>query len=219
MNQKEQLKVLIDIPNGQLRSRLSTALQCDPGMTVLAAGEDDRSGNEAGLEDVVLLSMSSYTTALPYSVAEEREKRGDPTVILVYKLDLLLELSAAMKLVDGWIPYDRLMPVAVDLVRLARHQYAVLPPDLDLEAGLDALRRQRFKRLPAHVKNVLGVLAEGAVNREIARQTGMAVGKVNAALRIAFRKLCFRNRLEAAVFIWRLKNKPDWPGSDPETVE
>ena len=69
--------------------------------------------------------------------------------------------------------------------------------------------REPTPPLTLREREVVGLVAEGLSNAEIAEQLGVTPGTVSGHLRTIMRKLGARNRVQVAV--WEVRQGLDWP--------
>ena len=124
-------------------------------------------------------------------------------VIIALTSDRLLKAANSLLLADAWLLTDLMLEQIDMLVGLSSYGYTILPSGVGSDFGLDGLRRQLLPRLDPAERSVLEQLGIGHSNLGISKRLGFSETRTKAIVRNILRKLHFRNRTHAAVFMAR----------------
>lgn len=110
-------------------------------------------------------------------------------------------LDEAAYLVNGMLFPDLNLDRLGAIVEIARFGYLLLPAAIGgAHLSPSASRAGRCHGITALERRVLGALAEGSTNREIARQLALSDSAVKRVIREALRKLRLDNRIQGAIY-------------------
>ncbi len=204
-------RILLAVP-GQLRRAAIRAALCDSGFAVAAEGNSvqqalDAVGGRAE-QDLLLFEHDPSRTDLR-SLAQFKEARPTAGVIMLadrISQDQFLELLDAG--VDGFVDRRGSLRSLVSYVDLVLHGERAIQPSLigAPDASPDASPRQAILLSPSapQLSNrehaVVGLLATGLTDKEIARRLDIVHGTVRNYVRSAQRKLSLGNRTQVAVW-------------------
>jgi len=124
-------------------------------------------------------------------------------VIVALTSDQLLKAANTLLLADAWLLTDLMLEQIGMLVGLSSYGYTILPAGVGSDFGLDGLRLQLMHRLDPEERLVLEQLGVGHSNLGISKRLDFSVTRTKAIVRSILRKLHFRNRTHAAVFMAR----------------
>ncbi len=200
-------RILLAVP-GQLRRAAIRAALCDSGFAVAAEGNSvqqalDAVGGRAE-QDLLLFEHDPSRTDLR-SLAQFKEARPTAGVIMLadrISQDQFLELLDAG--VDGFVDRRGSLRSLVSYVDLVLHGERAIQPSLI--GAPDASPRQAILLSPSapQLSNrehaVVGLLATGLTDKEIARRLDIVHGTVRNYVRSAQRKLSLANRTQVAVW-------------------
>lgn len=207
----EPIRVLLVDDHPLFRAGVCQRLrEQDPSVEIVGEAESSRQAQEMVARlapDVVLMDIAlAGENGIEATRAVKRTAPGTAVIILsVYDdeqyIEAAVEAGAAgylLKTVQG--------PELADAVRNAHEGDAVLSPEVAgkvfrrlLRRPVSAHRPDRWQRLSQRETEVLGQVAGGASNREIARQMGLSVRTVHAHMRSIFAKLQVGSRTEAVM--------------------
>ena len=209
------IEILVVDDHGLVREGFRTLFDSVDGMRVVG---DARTADEAlalvrSLDpDVVVLDVrlpdrDGYTIC-----GEIRELAPDTRIVMCSGLaDGSALVEAAKAGADGFISKEADNAEVVDAVRRVSQGAAVLGA-ASAEAIFGHLRRQgpgvsKLSTLSAREREVLGLLAEGLTNREIAARLFISEKTVRNHVSGVLHKLDFRHRTEAALFAAPLRGE------------
>lgn len=137
---------------------------------------------------------------------------GLPVVVVSGSEDLQVMRRAIDYGASGFIPKSAPLPEIINAVRAVLDGDVWLPPGVgeklerlqgessDFSERLAALTPQQFR--------VLGMLAEGLLNKQIAYELDVSEATVKAHITAVFRKLGVRNRTQAVIAIQQMEIDP-----------
>jgi DNA-binding NarL/FixJ family response regulator len=182
----------------------------DPSVEIVGEAESSRQAQEMVARlapDVVLMDIAlAGENGIEATRAVKRTAPGTAVIILsVYDdqqyIEAAVEAGAAgylLKTVQG--------PELAAAVRRAHEGDAVFSPEVTervlrrlLRRPASAHRPDRWQRLSQRETEVLGLVAGGASNKEIATHMGLSARTVHAHMRNIFAKLQVRSRTEAVM--------------------
>jgi DNA-binding NarL/FixJ family response regulator len=178
----------------------------DPSVEIVGEAESSRQAQEMVARlapDVVLMDIAlAGENGIEATRAVKRTAPGTAVIILsVYDdqqyIEAAVEAGAAgylLKTVQG--------PELAAAVRRAHEGDAVFSPEVTervLRPPASAHRPDRWQRLSQRETEVLGLVAGGASNKEIATHMGLSARTVHAHMRNIFAKLQVRSRTEAVM--------------------
>ena len=210
-----EIAILIVDDHGLVREGLRTLLESQDGLHVVG---DARTADE-GLTlarqlhpDVVVLDVRLPDRDGFEICGEIRELSPDSRILMFSGLAEGTALIEAAKAgADGFVSKEADNAEIVDAVRRVAGGAAVLGAT-SAQALFRQLRRQgpgvsKLSVLSAREREVLGLLAEGLTNREIAERLFISEKTVRNHVSGVLRKLDFRHRTEAALFAAPLRGE------------
>ena len=209
------VEVLIVDDHGLVREGLRTLLESQDGLRVVG---DAKTADEAlALARRLLPDVLVLDVRLPdrdgFEICGEIRALSPNTRILMCSglSDGSSLVEAAKAGADGFVSKEAPNAEIVDSVRRVAEGAAVLG-DTSAEAMFRHLRDQgpvasKLSVLSDREREVLGLLAEGLTNREIAARLFISEKTVRNHVSGVLRKLDFRHRTEAALFAAPLRNE------------
>jgi DNA-binding NarL/FixJ family response regulator len=204
--------VLID-DNRLLREGIAAMIHAQPGFRVLAASADVDEALQKVRDakpDVVLLDFGledhdslSLTATVHAEVPEAR-------VIVMGLLAVQDDVADYVKAgASGFVMKDASFEDFFATIRAVAAGAEVLPPALTNSLFAQIARNAdrvppaqvlETVRLTTREREVVGLLAEGLSNKEIAKRLGIAIHTVKSHVHNVLEKLALRSRLEVAAF-------------------
>lgn len=152
-------------------------------------------------EGAVLIASSSRVATEPWSnaIAQCRRTGRLPTVFLT-RSDQMIEIAPYADLIDNLI-FLELPPRRLGrALTMALDGFVTLPGRTRATLAVDAVRQERLHRLDDLEQEVIGLIAQGMTNEQIARRLEMGEPQVKRTVKRILDHLGLRNRTEAAVF-------------------
>jgi DNA-binding NarL/FixJ family response regulator len=200
----ERIRVLIADDHPVVREGLTFLLGAQEDIEVVAAAAD---GEECVREaralrpDVLVVDLRMPNKNGLAAIREILSEQPDARVIVLTGFEDEQEVHAALCAgAVGFLLKGASTHQLLDAIRSVYHGASVLEPAL-AEKMLGANGQGRLvEPLSPRERDVLGLIAQGRQNKEIARQLGIAEQTVLTHVRSIFRKLRLGNRTEAALY-------------------
>lgn len=212
------IRVLVADDDPVLRAGLETILTSDEQVVVVAHAADGRRAVELTDQhrpDVVLMDIRMPGVDGLTAVEEIRRRRPDQRVVVLTTFGETDYVHRAVALgVNGFLlkagdPHDLLRGLHAVVAGGACLAPSVAAMVMDearsptsAPAAASAARRA-VGDLPPREREVLGLVARGLSNAEIARELHLSEATVKGYLTTAFDRLGVRNRVEAALLAWQ----------------
>jgi DNA-binding NarL/FixJ family response regulator len=202
-----------------LRSRLDT----EDDLSVIGearTGPEAISAVERAAADVAIVDMDLPVSDGPRTTALIRERTPRCVVLAVGSTTDPRRLLDALEAgASGYLTKEAPLAELINATRRVRQGQTVVPPTMlgPLLAMLFERKRERDRaferivRLTPREREVLGLLAEGADNDEIARVLVISPQTARTHIQNVLGKLSVHSRLEAAAFVARNRLLPDLP--------
>ena len=123
------------------------------------------------------------------------------SVIIALSSLHLLEASDVLPLGDAWLFTDYAFDHLPEVITLSQAGYTVLPTHWGMTHNLGFIRNRIFDLLSSNERQVLAMLSGGLTNAKAATRLGISEAQVKVIVRAIMRKMHFRNRTEAAIFM------------------
>jgi len=213
------IKVAVVDAQPLYREGLAHAL-AGSGLVLVAEGataDDTREAVEKSKPDILLLDIRVPGDALG---AAENILRQRPSlkVVILTACDDEVEVTDALRLgVHGYILKDVSGPELISAIETIHRGEPYITPALASRLLMRGRGRPQTAAgngavdLTARDKELLGYLAKGLTNQEIARSLGMNVRTVKHYLTQVFRKMRVRNRVEAILEAQKMRLELDSP--------
>lgn len=157
---------------------------------------------QAGRRDgAVLIASASRVANEPWSnaIAQCRRSGNLPTVFLT-RADQMIEIAPYADLIDNLIFLELQSRRLGKALTMALDGFVTLPGRTRATLAVDSVRQERLHRLDDMEQDVIGLIAEGMTNEQIARRLNMGEPQVKRTVKRILDHLGLRNRTEAAVF-------------------
>jgi len=222
MSTKPSIRVLLVDDHPFFRKGIASLLSSEPGFEVLGEASDGQEAIEKArdlMPDVILMDISMpgvngleatqrikqeipYVRIVILTVSDEDQNlfeaiKSGAQGYLLKKIEPQTLFQTLRGVLEGEAPLSRVMATKL-LAEFARQRRAASEP------------RTPTATLTEREKEVLGLLAAGKTNKEIAGALGIAENTVKNHLKNILEKLHLENRVQAATFALRegLLNKP-----------
>jgi len=222
MSTKPSIRVLLVDDHPLFRKGIASLLSSEPGFEVLGEASDGQEAIEKArglMPDVILMDISMpgvngleatqrikqeipYVRIVILTVSDEDQNlfeaiKSGAQGYLLKKIEPQTLFQTLRGVLEGEAPLSRVMATKL-LAEFARQRRAASEP------------RTPTATLTEREKEVLGLLAAGKTNKEIAGALGIAENTVKNHLKNILEKLHLENRVQAATFALRegLLNKP-----------
>ena len=222
MSTKPSIRVLLVDDHPLFRKGIASLLSAEPGFEVLGEASDGQEAIEKArdlMPDVILMDISMpgvngleatqrikqeipYVRIVILTVSDEDQNlfeaiKSGAQGYLLKKIEPQTLFQTLRGVLEGEAPLSRVMATKL-LAEFARQRRAASEP------------RTPTATLTEREKEVLGLLAAGKTNKEIAGALGIAENTVKNHLKNILEKLHLENRVQAATFALRegLLNKP-----------
>ena len=201
----EPIRVLVVDDHPVVRQGLRTFLDLQDGLTVVGEAADGDAAVAAADElrpDVVLLDLK-MPGADGVSALRGLRDAGNPAKVLVITsfTEPATVLPAVRAGAAGYVYKDVDPPALAAAIRAVHAGHVLLHPDV---ARLLADGESRLAvHLTAREREVLGAIARGRANREIARDLGLSEKTVKTHVSAILTKLGVQDRTQAALYAVR----------------
>ncbi|HRE16277.1 MAG TPA: response regulator transcription factor [Rhodocyclaceae bacterium] len=210
MPEQAIIRVLIVDDHTLFRSGIKSVLQRHPGFEVIDEAGDGLEGIKRAKSlqpDVVLLDLHMPGISGPEAIRLMREQAPQSKVLMLTVSedgeDLMATLQAGAA---GYLVKNIDTAALIDGIRRAAYGETVISP-LMMGKLVQGMRRQTQPappsskdRLSPREREIMGRLARGESNKEIARAFDLAESTIKIHLQNIFKKLNLTSRVQAAVF-------------------
>jgi two-component system NarL family response regulator len=210
---EQVVKVLLADDHRLMREGTAALLRADERIEVVGLAENGREAvalAERRAPDVVLLDLNMPVLNGLEACAALRERRPQTYVLMLTVSEEEPDLYAALRVgAAGYLlkdmPPDELIEAVLAVARGEPRIAQAMASRMLVELGGGPPRDSDdpIDRLSDREREVLGLLAEGLRNKEIAERLVISEATVKTHVRRVLEKLRFRNRSEAAAFAAR----------------
>jgi DNA-binding NarL/FixJ family response regulator len=210
---EQVVKVLLADDHRLMREGTAALLRADDRIEVVGLAENGREAvalAERRAPDVVLLDLNMPVLNGLEACAALRERRPQTYVLMLTVSEEEPDLYAALRVgAAGYLlkdmPPDELIEAVLAVARGEPRIAQAMASRMLVELGGGPPRDSDdpIDRLSDREREVLGLLAEGLRNKEIAERLVISEATVKTHVRRVLEKLRFRNRSEAAAFAAR----------------
>ena len=209
------IRILLADAQPLLRDAMRAAVQAEPDLDVVGTAGDGLEALEAARRqrpDVVVLDVELPNRDGLRVTREVREEVEHARIlVLAEREDADLLMRSVEAGARGFVARSSPLPDLIESVRRVGHGGVWIPEHLigELIDRLVSRRRdrddaaQRLRDLTRRERQVLGLLADGADNDDIARALVISPETARSHVQNALRKLGVHSRLEAMAFITR----------------
>lgn len=213
MSNTKKVRILLVDDHNLFRSGVKALLMRQPDFEVVGEAADGLEGYKRAKQlrpDVVLLDLDMPGIGGREAVRMLTEELPDVHVLMLTVSENAEDLVHCLKAgARGYLLKNIDADFFADAVRRAARGEAVVAPSMTgkLVAGLQnglqassAAPASAHDRLSPREREILGELARGASNKEIARDLGLAESTVKIHVQGILRKLNLTSRVQAAVY-------------------
>jgi two-component system NarL family response regulator len=209
---EQVVKVLLADDHRLMREGTAALLRADERIEVVGLAENGREAvalAERRAPDVVLLDLNMPVVNGLEACATLRERLPQTYVLMLTVSEEEPDLYAALRVgAAGYLlkdmPPDELIEAVLAVARGEPRIAQAMASRMLVELGAGGRAEQDpLEALSDREREVLGLLAEGLRNREIAERLVISEATVKTHVRRVLEKLRFRNRAEAAAFAAR----------------
>jgi DNA-binding NarL/FixJ family response regulator len=207
------VRVLLADDHRLMREGTAALLRADDRLEVVGLAKDGREAIElAGRRSphVVLLDLNMPVLGGLEACAVLRERDAAPEVLMLTVSDEEPDLYAALRVgAAGYLLKDIPPSELIEAVLAVARGEPRIAPEMasrmlaELAGGSDTAPRDPLEALSDREREVLGLMADGLRNREIAERLVISEATVKTHVRHVLEKLRLRNRAEAAAFAAR----------------
>jgi len=209
------IRVLLADDQPLVRTGLRTILEDAGGFDVVGEAADGVEAIAKAAElgpDVVLMDVRMPRLDGIAATRQIRAAPEPPRVLVLTTFDLDEYVYAGLRAgASGFLLKDTLAPDLVSALRVVVAGEAVVAPSatrrlverfLDTTPEPDRARAQSLSALTEREREVLGLLARGLSNAEIAAELFLSEGTVKTHVSRILAKLCLRDRVQAVVLAY-----------------
>jgi DNA-binding NarL/FixJ family response regulator len=203
------IRVLIVDDHPVVRDGLRSIFETAPNLTLVGEAADGAEGVRLAAElspDVVLMDLRMPGLGGIEAIEQIKAQRPEVAIVILTTYDdddlIMRGLRAGAR---GYLLKDAGRDVLLDAIRAA-HSGELLLPDViaaRLVAHLEEARPPRGEDLSRRELEVLALIAQGAANKQIARQLRIAERTVKAHVTSVFHKLGVDTRAQAVAVALR----------------
>jgi DNA-binding NarL/FixJ family response regulator len=207
------VRVLLADDHRLMREGTAALLASDDRLEVVGLASDGREAlalAERRSPDVVLLDLNMPVLGGLEACAALREREPAPEVLMLTVSDEEPDLYAALRVgASGYLLKDMAPAELIEAVLAVARGEPRIAPEMasrmlaELAGAADAAPRDPLEALSEREREVLGLMADGLRNREIAERLVISEATVKTHVRHVLEKLRLRNRAEAAAFAAR----------------
>jgi DNA-binding NarL/FixJ family response regulator len=207
------VRVLLADDHRLMREGTAALLASDDRLEVVGLASDGREAlalAERRSPDVVLLDLNMPVLGGLEACAALREREPAPEVLMLTVSDEEPDLYAALRVgASGYLLKDMAPAELIEAVLAVARGEPRIAPEMasrmlaELAGAADAAPRDPLDALSEREREVLGLMADGLRNREIAERLVISEATVKTHVRHVLEKLRLRNRAEAAAFAAR----------------
>ncbi|WP_427921723.1 response regulator [Streptomyces sp. cg40] len=231
------LRVLVVDDQGIVRAGFAAVIDAEEDMTVVGEAADGATAVTLAAElapDVVVMDVRMPELDGIAATRIITGKENAPRVLVLTTFDLDAYVFDALRAgASGFLLKDVHASELLDGIRVVASGESVLAPSATRrlighyasgagtgfhpDSGSDAAGSgpRELESLTDSQRNVLGLLASGLNNAEIAGELGITVGTVKSHVNALLRKLGLRDRVQATILAYDLGiTRPNPPGAD-----
>jgi DNA-binding NarL/FixJ family response regulator len=207
------VRVLLADDHRLMREGTAALLASDDRLEVVGLASDGREAlalAERRSPDVVLLDLNMPVLGGLEACAALREREPAPEVLMLTVSDEEPDLYAALRVgASGYLLKDMAPAELIEAVLAVAQGEPRIAPEMasrmlaELAGAADAAPHDPLEALSEREREVLGLMADGLRNREIAERLVISEATVKTHVRHVLEKLRLRNRAEAAAFAAR----------------
>jgi DNA-binding NarL/FixJ family response regulator len=203
---RDRIRVLIADDHEMVRRGLRTFLELHDDIEIVADAADGAQAVEAAqatTPDVILLDLKMPGTD---AVATVRALSA-AKVLIVTSFTARSEVLPAIRAGAAGLVFKDIDPAALaNAIRTVHSGHVLLPPDVATALLAGESRQGRMQALTPRERDVLGEIAKGRSNKEIARALRLAEKTVKTHVSSILMKLEVADRTQAALYAVRHTN-------------
>jgi DNA-binding NarL/FixJ family response regulator len=202
---RDRIRVLIADDHEMVRRGLRTFLELHDDIEIVADAANGAQAIDAAATatpDVILLDLKMPGTD---AVATVRElSSGTAKVLIVTSFTARSEVLPAIRAGAAGLVFKDIDPAALaNAIRTVHSGHVLLPPDVAAALLAGENREGRMDALTPRERDVLGEIAKGRSNKEIARALRLAEKTVKTHVSNILMKLEVEDRTQAALYAVR----------------
>ena len=216
MSNPQTIPVMIIDDHPLFRKGLADLIGMDDGLSLIAEASSGEEGLQLAQEKrptLILLDLNMKGMDGLETLKALKATDLESYVVMLTVSDNESDVTTALRLgADGYLLKDMEPESVLEQIRVAASGRLAITDTLT-ELLARALREDARPKTPNEAgltkreEEILGLIATGMSNKQIARELDVAEGTIKVHVKHLLKKLNLRTRLEAAV--WCTKNKPD----------
>lgn len=215
MSREKPTTILIIDDHPLFRKGLADLIDMGPGLQLVgeaSSGEEGLVRAETLRPELILLDLNMKGMGGLEALKQLKQTGLESFVVMLTVSNSESDVTAALRLgADGYLLKDMEPEQVLEQIQIAASGRLAITDSLT-ELLARALREESRPRsaseagLTRREQEILGLIAEGMSNKQIARELDITEGTIKVHVKNLLKKLNLRTRLEAAV--WCTRNKP-----------
>ncbi len=209
--QMNKIKVLIADDHVMVRQGLAQILELENDITVISQASNGEDAVKLALErkpDVILMDINMPGTNGLQAIKELKQKNSAfKIIVLTIHQDREYLIKTIQMGAEGYVLKDAEPSVLIDAIRNVYNGQTYIQPNMTTEL-VKEFNRVTLREKNSYVKNkltsreieVLDLIAEGMINKEIAKHLYISEKTVKNHVSNIFKKLNVSDRTQAAIY-------------------